>query len=358
MTYLNNSNPVDLSVLCDRTFLWWVPLFLLMISSCGRSPAPHLSVNSRQPTFVNTAPITLSEATTVSDVAYGMLVPQRKTRLSFGQPGQIQTIFARLGDEAKSGQTLAEYNLKSLRDNETRISQAIRQLEGGPDRTQANRQQLEQQLGEVRSRIALGEITAPYDCIVTDVLASEGTSVSPSVSVFEVIENAAPFVECSLTEEYVQSLKSAGSAQVDIENEPVNASLVSLSPVQEHGGYQAILQFSDLPKRLWKFGRVVEVRITKVIPETGVWLPLESLHRDSSGGWQVFVPEPKGSQQVLAARPVQVRLLEENRAYLIGDFDDGERIVVNGLHRLVAGQVVQDADASQAPGTSGEGAAE
>lgn len=72
----------------------------------------------------------------------------------------------------------------------------------------------------------------------------------------------------------------------------------------------------------------------------GYWIPLSALTDGIRGVWNVFALNPDDSSYTVERRSVQVLFANNDQAFIKGAVEPGEKIVANGLHRLVPGQTV------------------
>ncbi|MEZ9936822.1 efflux RND transporter periplasmic adaptor subunit [Vibrio breoganii] len=84
-------------------------------------------------------------------------------------------------------------------------------------------------------------------------------------------------------------------------------------------------------------GQLAYLTYTENIPEAGFWIPNTALTDGIRGVWNVFVLT---QDNVIERRSIQVLFADNEQAYVAGAISEGERIVENGLHRVVPGQVV------------------
>ena len=94
-------------------------------------------------------------------------------------------------------------------------------------------------------------------------------------------------------------------------------------------------------------GQVVRLALERTVAEEGMWIPTTALTRGLRGLWNCYaVVEAtssggaQGGRYRVERRQVEVLHAEGDRVYVRGTLRDGERIVSEGTHRLVAGQPV------------------
>jgi len=95
-------------------------------------------------------------------------------------------------------------------------------------------------------------------------------------------------------------------------------------------------------------GDLARLTLERRVERPGFWLPLGSLAEGDRGVWTNYVAVPLPAAEaageathVIEARTVEVLHEREDRVYVRGAIDSGERVVVEGLHRVVPGQTVR-----------------
>jgi len=91
-------------------------------------------------------------------------------------------------------------------------------------------------------------------------------------------------------------------------------------------------------------GQLVRVTIEQKIKKPGFWLPLNAITDGVRGQWQLFIASPTGdSNNRFQLQPATVNVLHtsERSAYINGLSLEPHKIVAQGVHRYVGGQVVK-----------------
>ncbi len=72
----------------------------------------------------------------------------------------------------------------------------------------------------------------------------------------------------------------------------------------------------------------------------GYWIPLSAMTDGLRGVWNVFALNESNQELRIERRSVQVLYANNDHAFVTGAISNGERLVSDGLHRLVPGQAV------------------
>lgn len=302
--------------------------------------------------------IRIQLATDVAKTAFffGKLQPNRQSRLGFGRGGKVQTVFKKVGDAVAANEVLAELDQSQLLKKKQDIEQALASARA-PESAIQNRQQietLESSLEDLKLQLANGSIVAPYECLVSQRNVDEGNMISTQIPAFEIVEKSNPVVEVGLSRMIANGLKVGQKVWIIIGTETAQAEVRSFSPSETAAGTRTVTLNvnSKLDGIPWSFGQTVEIRFFVPTDNSGYWLPLSALNRESSGLWSMYIvdqdspnaaPTSVGSMMV-SRRMVDLIQIEDNWALVNGALSDGLQVIVDGSHRIVPGQNVKPND--------------
>jgi multidrug efflux pump subunit AcrA (membrane-fusion protein) len=92
-------------------------------------------------------------------------------------------------------------------------------------------------------------------------------------------------------------------------------------------------------------GQVVRLQWAETVATAGFWLPTTALSKGERGLWSCFalVQESPGEAPFFRVerRAIEILHTENDRVFVRGLLQLGERVVKSGTHRLVAGQYVR-----------------
>jgi multidrug efflux system membrane fusion protein len=110
--------------------------------------------------------------------------------------------------------------------------------------------------------------------------------------------------------------------------------------------------FTNEDLKLWP-GQFVNVRLRLAVRSKATVVPSQAVQMGPSGTF-VFVISP---ENIVELRPVQVGRMEDGLALIESGLQSGERIVIDGQHRLQAGSRVRTGEGSKASAGAPSGAA-
>lgn len=323
------------------------------------------------PIAVTTDAIALQSHYQTTTRYVGRLEPARQTELAFEQGGLVLAILAEEGDTVRAGDVIAKLDTRRLAANRLELEAQLRELEAERklaeltlDRQSSLRekgwspQQREDEaiaslgrisaaIDRVAAQIALVDIdldksslVAPYDGTVGARFVDEGAVVAAGAPVATLFETGRPQARIGLPPNVVATLEADRVYEIEIGSRTLGARLVAERPdmLTETGTVPVLFDLQsahDLP-----FREIAALVVDTDVDAHGTWLPISALTEGRKGLWSVLVVDGEGATARLKSESVEVIHLDGERAYVRGTFHEGERIVTNGTHRVVAGQQV------------------
>ncbi|MFT5172190.1 MAG: RND family efflux transporter MFP subunit [Gammaproteobacteria bacterium] len=320
----------------------------------------------------------------------GRIVSRRSSNLGFERGGRIAEMLVEEGDRVLAKDVLARLGTRRIeahrvelaaqlehsravsKEIETRLAFARstvkrneslrerKQLSAQAyDESQAEARALSAQLAAARANVtrvdaSLGVLAvdmdqstllAPYAGSIVARFAHDGTAVDAGQPVLELIEDRKLQVYIGVAARAVVNLVPNETYSLDVEGREYPAELRTLLPRIDPRTrtVNAIFSLQD-PDGSLRPGQLARLRMMHRIDTSGFWLPLTALSESRRGLWSVFVLESSEQGAGLATlnrRELQLLHSEAERAFVRGTLRDGERIGADGLHRLVAGQLVR-----------------
>lgn len=221
------------------------------------------------------------------------------------------------------------------------------ELEAGTrgEQIEAQRAQVgavEASLADIVHELDDSVLLAPFAGRITRRRIDEGTVVSAGIPVFELLEADALEAWIGVPPRSARALKAGTEIDVTIAGESYRATIRSIRPeLDAETRTQNVILRIEKPGGLVA-GEVARVGVREPVAMTGFWVPTAALTPDRRGLWSVQVAEDGLS----AARPVEVIENDGDRSFVRGTLQAGERIIVEGVHRVVPGQAVVAAPAS------------
>jgi RND family efflux transporter MFP subunit len=197
-------------------------------------------------------------------------------------------------------------------------------------------------LAQARNKLDYADLRAPADGVVTAAIADPGTVVAEGQAVLRLAEAGDPEAEVALPEQALPDAARPG-ASVSLWARPdlkLRATLRELSPSADGKlrTYVARYTIADAPPWL-ALGMSATLHLPGAASDPVATLPAAAVIDRGQGPmvWTV------GDAGALAARPIQVRRLQQDRVVVTG-LRDGDLVVALGVQKLDPGARVRVAD--------------
>ncbi len=197
------------------------------------------------------------------------------------------------------------------------------------------------------------QIVAPYDGHVQARWVDEGAIVSPGQPLLEIVETGRLEVHLGVPPDLAENLIE-GAILVSQEGIEFPATMARLAPAIQLATRtrELVLELGQSESRQVAVGAAVNVRLKTRVAAQGYWIPTAALTAGERGLWAVFVAVPKpnsatdetAATHVIERRPVEMLRSQGTWAEIRGPVSATDQIVIEGVHRLVAGQSVSRSD--------------
>lgn len=216
------------------------------------------------------------------------------------------------------------------------------ELEAGTrvERIEAQRAQvaaIEAQLADIYHQLDDAVLLAPYAGRIVRRRVDEGTVISPGTPIFELIEDEQLEAWVGVPPLSAATIAVGSEVQIAIDGAATPAVVQSvrpeLDPETRTRNVVLRLQASEglVP------GQIARVGIRETVAGEGCWVPTAALTPDRRGLWSLLIVD-EGNHA--AARPVEVIENDGDRSFVRGALQADERVIIEGVHRVVAGQGV------------------
>lgn len=187
-------------------------------------------------------------------------------------------------------------------------------------------------------------LTAPFGGRISKRYSDEGAVIASGVALFRLVEDQKLEAHIGVPVDKVKELKQGTQKTVQLNGKSFSATLKAILPeLDPVTRTQEIVLALDAKAALHLVpGQVIRIEVEESIQMQGFWLPLSALARGERGLWSAYavVSEKAGSQLVLEKRQVEVLHTEGDRVLVRGTLTTGDRIVLDGIHKLAAHQRV------------------
>lgn len=345
---------------------------------------PKVAKTAPVPMAVQVAPVELVSAFTLNETYSGLAEARRNSALGFSSGGRIETIAVDVGDRVKRGSILASLDTRGLRAqlasasavvDEARAAhslalstverrrtlklqghvsqQAVDEAEAQANTALARVEAAKAQADIFRVQIDLSRITAPFDGVVTARMSDEGAIAGAGQPILDLVEAAHLEARIGLPANSAARLTPGDAYTLQADTGAVEAVLRSVTGVIDPAQRTVAAVFEINDAEIVASGAVVRLTMERDIDEPGFWVPVKALSTASRGLWTIYVAEPTESGWHVASRPVEMVHTDGDRAFVRGAVTAGERVITDGLQRIVPGQPVEPRDAHRASTVNG-----
>ena len=187
-------------------------------------------------------------------------------------------------------------------------------------------------------------LTAPFSGRISKRYADEGTVISPNAPLFRLVEDQKLEAHIGVPVEMVKDLKHGTQQKVQLNGKTYESTLKAILPELDPvtRTQEVVLALSPEAAQQLVPGQVIRIEIEEPVQMQGFWLPLSALARGERGLWSAYavIAGSSDSEFVLEKRQVEVLHTEGDRVLVRGTLQTGDRIVVDGIHKLASTQRV------------------
>ncbi|WP_231954088.1 efflux RND transporter periplasmic adaptor subunit [Pirellulimonas nuda] len=238
------------------------------------------------------------------------------------------------------------YDVRAATARTDAAQKSLDELEAGTRSEQVDAQRarvaaLEASLADVDHELEDSILNAPYAGRVARRMVDEGSVVATGEGVIELVSDtleawigAPPAVAATLRVGETYPLSVGGRR--------MKGKLRSLRPELDPSTRTRNVVFEIEGGYGLVDGQVARIELTETIDEPGFWVPTRALAPQQRGLWAVYVVAASEDAEgyVLESRDVEVLHTDGDRSYVRGLLEEGDRVVADGVHRVVAGQHV------------------
>lgn len=287
--------------------------------------------------------------------------------LAFETAGSIKEITVKEGDKVKEGQVLARLSVDAQLLELERI-EAIRQgitaqltfarkdfnnlrklgATGAVSQnlqaiSRATRDELQARMAEVDADQALAEfrlqqstLRAPFDGVVGEIHVDTGGTVGIGTQAMRLYEAGPALFRVGLPPEIHPEKLS--NIVVAVGDNLFPARIRSVRPSIDKTTLTRTVIFEfDNTNNITTIGTQGLLKAAITEPVSGAWVPLDSMRAGVGNLWTVLVVQ---ADNTVAAVAVEVLYIDDDRVYVDGAFNPGDRIVTEGTQKVTPGQKV------------------
>lgn len=327
-------------------------------------PAP------RPPIPVAVLPIAIQPGYTIEERFTGRVEPARTAPVAFERAGLVLEVLADEGATVAADAPLARMDTEPLllerrrlvaereaveadralsaltEDRRRRLvdegwtsGQSFDEARLGGTALEARRAALDAAIAALDLDIAKSTIRAPFAGTVARRGVDEGTVVEAGTPLVILQETARPQARIGLPPRRATALTPGTTVGLVAAGQALEGTVAAVTPDLDPST-RTVSALIDLPADAGLvMGDLVRLSLSREVPDAGAWVPIGALTEAERGLWSVLTVT--GGEVPAAAREaVEILHVADGRAFVRGTFAAGDRVIVEGRHRITPGQPV------------------
>ncbi|NRA30581.1 MAG: efflux RND transporter periplasmic adaptor subunit [Parvularculaceae bacterium] len=302
----------------------------------------------------------------------GRVSPAQVADLAFQLGGEVDEVLVDIGDRVTKGQALAKLDpvritlrrqevraqlaeaealAKRAAQTKARVEDLVAQgfataqeLDNAVADAQAAAQRvtaLKRSLARLSEDVADATLTAPFEGYVVERYVDGGTTVANGQRILRLNERAAFEAEVGIPTSIADTYLPGDEVTLQAGDEIVQATVAGVGE-----NVDVLTRTQTVRLRIANTSAVVPGSLVRLVTSTertgkGVWVPYSSLQEGYRGLWAVYVVETVDGQDEIRRKDVEIISLADDRAFVSGTLEDGDRLVVTSPFRFVPGQQVE-----------------
>lgn len=332
-----------------RRFPAYLMAALLLVCGCSMRPKTRRT----EPVVVRTRVVERGGGS-VEATYLGSVEPASRTLLTAPYPGTLTQLSAKEGQAVRKGQVVAVIRSESVSSAYQMAQATLTQARDGYERVSkahAAGSVADVKLVEIQTSLAKAEaaeraarraledcrVKIPYNGVVAQVIATQGTEVGPAAPLLQLIDVSSPEIHFTIPEKDWASLPAGLQMEVEIPalGQTLTATLLSkgltASPLSHT--YTCILRPEAAPAGLMP-GMVCKVR-SRSLGQAGLAIPATALMTDMDGRYVWCV-----SGGVVFKRHVTPTGYSGDDVLVTGGLQEGDEVIIEGARKVSTGMNV------------------
>lgn len=212
-------------------------------------------------------------------------------------------------------------------------------------------EQLDASLANLEVNVAKSTIKAPFTGRISARRVDEGTVVSAGQSVLRLVEDEVPEVRIGIPVQTAAKLQPGSRQSVRVGKKTYTAFVSSLLPELNEATrtVTVVLLLDASAVAEVTPGQTARLELSETIATSGYQLPTTALVPGVRGLWSTYVLAENGESGSadetksfrVERRDVEILHTQSDQVLVRGTLQPDDRVIVNGTHRIVPGQLVR-----------------
>ena len=239
------------------------------------------------------------------------------------------------------------------------VTKQLEELQAGarPERIEAQQaavSQIDAALASIAHEFEDSELVAPYAGTVSRRFVDEGTVVSAGTPIIELLEHDRLEALVGLPADVAAEFEVGQVHTIRADARSHRAVVKSVLPCLDSTTrtVRVVLEIDGDAAPNLVPGQVIRLPVTTQQDVQGFWLPTSALVRGTRGLWSCYVVVARSAAdqpETVERRNMEIVHTDGKRVLVRGALQAGDRVVHEGTHRIVAGQLVRDIGLAEMP---------
>ncbi|NET37739.1 MAG: HlyD family efflux transporter periplasmic adaptor subunit [Cyanothece sp. SIO1E1] len=226
-----------------------------------------------------------------------------------------------------------------------------------PERIEAQQALIEQQDATIASldlELAKGILRVPFAGTIAARLVDEGTVIEAGQPILQLVENNQLEAHIGVPVNAADNIQTGDTFSLQIGPHQHSAQVTAILPQLDPQTLTLtiVLKLTHLKRTQASAkavvpGQVAKLQLAETVDHPGYWLPITALVETERGLWSCYVlgekPDSTVSDQTvfrIEQNNVEILHTESDRVLVRGTLQPNQQVIVDGIHRLVPGQLV------------------
>ncbi|MGL5808125.1 MAG: efflux RND transporter periplasmic adaptor subunit [Xenococcaceae cyanobacterium] len=243
------------------------------------------------------------------------------------------------------------YGSKALSERLAAAKSNLNELLAGSRKEQVAAQkaavrELTAKIADLDITIAKSTIKSPFSGTIAARKLDEGVVIEAGGAIVRLVEDIKPEVEIGIPLAIASELEIGSLQRVEIGKQTFWAKLVSILPEVNSSTRTRTAVLKLDRSQLVSPQQIARLKVNQNVATEGYWLPIAALSKGERGLWACYVAVEEGRGESKAKvyrvqkQDVEVLYGEGDRVFVRGTLQRGDRVIVEGVQRVVVGQLV------------------
>lgn len=324
-----------------------------------------------EPLPVSVVAITLQDSYRAVRRFPGRITAAQVTDVSFQVGGEITDIMVKVGDRIAEGAPLAlidptrlTLRIEELQAARAEAAASLTRAEADLERTQtllsegfateqnvdnitaerdglrARVRQLTRSLENARVDLEDATLRAPFGGVVVNRYLDAGATVTAGQAVVRINENARLEATVGIPARFARRVRVGDVFQLSSADLATTGAVTGVGDQINEATRTVLIRLEVLEDPGFIPGGLVRLELEEERRSRGAWAPALALTEGRRGLWSVYVAVKDGEDTTVARKDVEVIHIGNQRMFVRGTLEDGDRVIAAAPFRFVPGQKI------------------